>query len=181
MNLVIFDPWHCRMVTWKQVLLPRVPVHLLLFILSVLQTQHKFFHFFPVLLLCHISRALGAGWGHQRAQSVSPRSTFQNHMGIQCNHCFQRSQHGLLAGTTCFTPFLSASRHQGVLSAGNLIHWDTAADLRKRNNDNLVRRFCSFVFCLCAFQKGKGLAFSDSALVNRKYTIRFLCSIWSSH
>lgn len=157
MNLVIFDPWHCRMVTWKQVLLPRVLVHLLLFILSVLQTQHKFFHFFPVLLLCHISRALGAGWGHQRAQSVSPRSTFQNQMGIQCNHCFQRSQHGLLAGTTCFTPFLSASRHQGVLSAGNLIHWDTAADLRKGTMTTLWEDFVPLSSVYVLSRKGRAL------------------------
>lgn len=38
----------------------------------------------------------------------------------------------------------------------------TASDLRERNNDNLVRRFCFFIFCSCAFHKRKSLVFSDS-------------------
>lgn len=55
-------------VTWKQVVLSGVLVHLLCFIPSILQTQHQIFHFFPVLLLCHISRAWGTGWSHQHVQ-----------------------------------------------------------------------------------------------------------------
>ena len=47
-----------KVVTQKQVVLPRVLAHLLLFIVSILQPQHEIFHFFPLLPLPHISREL---------------------------------------------------------------------------------------------------------------------------
>lgn len=51
--------------------------------------------------------------------------------------------------------------HWGMLSAGNLIHNDTAAWFEKGKQCQPCEIFFLYL-CLCAFHKGKSLTFSES-------------------
>lgn len=138
-----------------------VLVHLLLFIPSVLQTQHKIFHFLPVLALCPISRALG-DW-------LRPPACTECHIKVSMSkpdgHLVQPlvSKQPVWLGSW-YSMFYTLSL--SIQTPGSAQHWES--DSRRhccwfeRKEQRQPCEICFFVFCLCAFQKGKSLLFSGS-------------------
>lgn len=163
-NLEIFDPWHFAE-CYKSGYLETGGFECwsICYLSFLLSFRHniKFFIFLPVLALCPISRARG-DW-------LRPPARTECHTKVSMSkpegHLVQPlvSKQPVWLGSW-YSMFHTLSL--SIQTPRSAQHWESDS-LRhccwfERKEQRQPCEICFFVFCLCAFQKGKSLLFSGS-------------------
>lgn len=155
----------------------------------LLSFRHEIFHFFPVLALCHISRALGDWLSPPGCAECQTKVSISKPGGYLGQSLVQKQPVWLGSWYSLFYT-LSLS----IQTPGSAQCWESDSlrhccwfERKEQWQPCEILFLCLVFVCFpereepSILRQHKANDCCCLALFNRKYTIRFLCSIWCSH